>query len=181
MVIITPNADEVKISLTEYRDAAKSTAGNCNNLYLTMGMVGETGEVIDVLKKIIRDINNGKAIQDSLAERKEKLEDELGDVLWYCVVYNDENVNDNIVFAGEVDIDLGAAIRAALDLAMITAEYANLTFNHNAAPSEGAMYSILCDIHDICIATGLNIYDVMRKNIAKLSKRYADGFKLGVK
>lgn len=46
--------------------------------YLPLGLVGESGEVAEKFKKIIRD-KNGKMT----SKAKEELGKELGDVLWY--------------------------------------------------------------------------------------------------
>lgn len=52
--------------------------------YLTLGLVGEAGEVANKLKKVIRgdykDLKLGSAIPE---EVRDKIVDELGDVLWY--------------------------------------------------------------------------------------------------
>jgi NTP pyrophosphatase (non-canonical NTP hydrolase) len=45
--------------------------------YLTLGLNGEAGEVAEQLKKAIR--NDGQIT----AERRAKILDEIGDVLWY--------------------------------------------------------------------------------------------------
>lgn len=47
-------------------------------VYPALGLAGESGEVVEVLKKILRN-NNGVPT----AEFVEKLKYELGDVLWY--------------------------------------------------------------------------------------------------
>lgn len=49
-----------------------------SRMYLSMGLAGETGEVVERIKHIIRD----KAGAVS-AEKLELLKKELGDVLWY--------------------------------------------------------------------------------------------------
>ncbi len=46
--------------------------------YATLGLAGEAGEIANKVKKIIRD-NKGEISQ----EIKDRLSDELGDVLWY--------------------------------------------------------------------------------------------------
>lgn len=48
-------------------------------VYTALGLAGETGEVANVVKKIIRD-DNGLFLQ----EKHDKLVAELGDVLWYA-------------------------------------------------------------------------------------------------
>jgi NTP pyrophosphatase (non-canonical NTP hydrolase) len=50
-------------------------------VYLGLGLAGETGEVVDILKKIIR----ADEEERKKYKAKEKLHDELGDVLWYWV------------------------------------------------------------------------------------------------
>lgn len=47
-------------------------------MYLAMGLAGESGEVIEKLKKVVR--NDGGNISE---EKRSDLESELGDVLWY--------------------------------------------------------------------------------------------------
>lgn len=49
--------------------------------YLCLGLAGETGEAVDVIKKLMRDGRDGFGTQ----EEADKFIDELGDVLWYWV------------------------------------------------------------------------------------------------
>jgi NTP pyrophosphatase (non-canonical NTP hydrolase) len=53
--------------------------------YLGLGLAGEAGEVTNALKKVYRDHN--AIVDDSM---QDKLEAELGDVLWYCARLADE-------------------------------------------------------------------------------------------
>ena len=65
-----------------YQKKARLTAQypnlGSNNIYPTLGLVGEAGEVAEKVKKVIRDKNG---IFDE--ESKKGIKKELGDVLWY--------------------------------------------------------------------------------------------------
>ena len=49
--------------------------------YLGLGLAGETGEAIDVIKKIVRDGPN--VDPEVREERIRKLQAEFGDIMWY--------------------------------------------------------------------------------------------------
>jgi NTP pyrophosphatase (non-canonical NTP hydrolase) len=49
-----------------------------NFIYPTLGLAGESGEVAEKIKKVLRD--QGGVISD---EKREEIKKELGDVLWY--------------------------------------------------------------------------------------------------
>lgn len=73
------------MTLDEYQELAHSTAIlGTPQFYPILGLAGEAGEVIELLKKSIRDYD-GEIDQ-------EKLSKEVGDVLWYvaetCTRYN---------------------------------------------------------------------------------------------
>lgn len=65
-----------------YQQAARETAKypdiGRNLCYPALGLAGETGEVAERVKKLIRD--DGGVLT---SERREALKAELGDVLWY--------------------------------------------------------------------------------------------------
>ena len=63
-------------------DFALPSAQNIN--YLALGLCGETGEVAEKIKKVIRD-NNGIVTP----EKRKELSKELGDVLWYLANLSD--------------------------------------------------------------------------------------------
>lgn len=67
--------------------------------YPALGLAGEAGEVANQMKKVIRD--DGGIIT---ADRRAKLIDELGDVLWYAAA-----------LAGELKTDLGTVAAVNLD------------------------------------------------------------------
>lgn len=70
------------MTFDEYQEKSRKTAaypniGN-NFIYPVIGLAGESGEVSEKIKKIIRD--HGGVASDS---HKEEIKKELGDVLWY--------------------------------------------------------------------------------------------------
>ncbi len=72
----------MSITFEEYQKKSRETAiypdVGKNFIYPALGLAGETGEVMEKLKKVIRDKNG---LIDE--ETKNKLSKELGDVLWY--------------------------------------------------------------------------------------------------
>ncbi len=73
----------------DYQKEATTTAhypNRLNNLeYPTLGLTGEAGEVANIVKKIQRDFDG-----ELTDEIRLKLQDELGDVLWYISACADE-------------------------------------------------------------------------------------------
>lgn len=70
------------MTFNEYQQQSFETAiypnkGN-NIAYATLGLCGESGEVAEKVKKILRD-DGGKVTE----EKREQLKKELGDSLWY--------------------------------------------------------------------------------------------------
>lgn len=79
----------------EYQRASRETAiypdKDRNLVYPTLGLGGESGEIMEKVKKIIRD--KGGVVDDAA---REALVLELGDVLWYVAA-----------IASELEVDLG--------------------------------------------------------------------------
>ncbi|MBK8465158.1 MAG: nucleoside triphosphate pyrophosphohydrolase family protein [Chloracidobacterium sp.] len=77
------------MNFEEYQTEASQTAlypRRLSNLeYPTLGLAGEAGEVANIVKKIQRD--HGGVINEEI---RAKLQDELGDVLWYISACADE-------------------------------------------------------------------------------------------
>lgn len=74
------------MNMNEYQEKALITAkfppvGEVNFIYPVLGLCGESGEVAEKVKKLIRDKNCVVNDEDRMAICKE-----LGDVLWYLSV-----------------------------------------------------------------------------------------------
>lgn len=69
----------------DYQRAALRTARATDApdafMHLVLGLVGETGEVAEKVKKLVRDRNSDLAQLD-----RDEMAAELGDVLWYTAV-----------------------------------------------------------------------------------------------
>jgi NTP pyrophosphatase (non-canonical NTP hydrolase) len=74
------------MEINDYQQRAAETAtypgvGN-NFVYPTLGLAGETGEVVEKIKKLMR--NDGVvAAKDIPEEKRAEVAKEMGDVLWY--------------------------------------------------------------------------------------------------
>ena len=70
------------MNFDEYQKESKKTAlypnKGSNLVYPVLGLAGETGEVVEKVKKLIRD-KSGKPDE----KFKQEIKKELGDVLWY--------------------------------------------------------------------------------------------------
>ena len=70
------------MTFAEYQKDSRRTAiyPNLDNnfVYPTLGLAGETGEIAEKIKKIIRD--KGGIVNE---EDRQEIKKELGDVLWY--------------------------------------------------------------------------------------------------
>ena len=51
--------------------------------YHALGLAGESGEFVDLIKKVIRDHGYGLSMDNLSPELIIKMRDELGDVMWY--------------------------------------------------------------------------------------------------
>lgn len=69
------------MNIDDYQESARKTAiydKRIGLVYCALGLTGESGEVADKVKKVLRD-KEGKFTKEDLKE----IAKELGDVLWY--------------------------------------------------------------------------------------------------
>ncbi|HVV25621.1 MAG TPA: nucleoside triphosphate pyrophosphohydrolase family protein [Candidatus Saccharimonadales bacterium] len=77
------------MKLDEYQKKALTTVLSSDDefkdlLHWVLGINGESGEIAEKVKKIIRDKNGQVSAED-----KQELAKEIGDVLWYLAVFAD--------------------------------------------------------------------------------------------
>ncbi|NQV89964.1 nucleoside triphosphate pyrophosphohydrolase family protein [Candidatus Uhrbacteria bacterium] len=91
------------MEFTQYQEKAQTTAQypniGKNPYYPALGLGGETGEVLNKIKKIMRD-HDGIITDEFRADLKK----ELGDVLWYVSA-----------LASELDLDLNDIAEANIE------------------------------------------------------------------
>lgn len=90
--------------MDEYQNKALETAkfppvGEMNFIYPVLGLAGESGEVSEKIKKIIRDKQGVMTPQDVLEIGKE-----LGDVMWYVSVIA-KNIGLTLSQVAQMNID----------------------------------------------------------------------------
>ncbi len=81
------------MELNDYQKMVKETAVypnvGKNFVYPALGLAGETGEVVEKVKKLIRDQNITDAGEVS-EEKRAEIAKEMGDVLWYLAQLSTE-------------------------------------------------------------------------------------------
>lgn len=74
------------MTLNEYQQHALETAIYPTPIiYPALGLCGESGEVADKVKKVLRDNNS-----EFTDEKKAEIAKEIGDVLWYCATLSND-------------------------------------------------------------------------------------------
>ena len=90
----------------EYYKSFDATAKyNRNNavVYPALGLAGETGEVVDIIKKIVRNQDVNPELEITLGQQ-ENLMFELGDVLWYwCALVKDLGYDPSDIMQANID------------------------------------------------------------------------------
>lgn len=152
-----------------------------------LGLPGEIGEVVDLLKKFLYH-RNGKELP------VDKVKDELGDVLWYLAVLLDtvgltfEQVRANTllelrpVIASDLacsqqlelsGLKLVAAIGRVVDL-LHQFLYCACSLDINQL--KDGLADVFLYLYLLLDTLGLTLEDVMQANVTKLETRHANGF-----
>lgn len=73
------------LEMNEYQRIARQTAIYLDPVvYPALGLAGESGEVAEKIKKLIRDKGGIGRLQAMSEEDRDAVAKEIGDVLWYC-------------------------------------------------------------------------------------------------
>ena len=150
----------------EYLEFTRTTmvntlAGEDKATYMRLGLISEVGEVAGQVKRIIRD--DGGALTD---ERREKLLDELGDVLWYWAQRCEsegERMPERwfgISYAPVWDHSVAVDTASSMDASTCDLFWDEL---------------VVIDVGVIAKLLGSTLEEVAVRNVAKLSGRVAAG------
>ena len=180
------------MEIKEYQKLAMRTSTEDHDRVLNgcLGLIGETGEIVDIVKKWkFQSGNNADLPAD-------KLIDECGDVLWYCAELA-TGMHDNLAdmyclacelfdcvreMTEETDPAISAA-RMSLVAAEIFRDYDSpytedvKWLNQRVANIKSNIVGMMVMIRDFLeIHCKVTLSGAMDYNIAKLRARYPDGF-----
>lgn len=146
-----------------------------------LGLIGETGELVDILKKY--------KFQSGMDAQLPKLQiaEKLGDVLWYLAELADGMEVDLIDIAGDDFSIIERKMRrkslrkppldnAILELSDRAARIRRSVKRHNISDTHAHMRAMLKLIAHVARFTGYSITGIAEMNINKLQKRYPKGF-----
>lgn len=166
------------MKLNEYQELAMRTSPEDHDRVLNgcMGLIGESGEIMDILKKFRFQSLPGMELP------KNEIIKECGDVMWYIA---ETATGLNVKLEDIIDVELTGVYysggNAFEDETATICELACMvyTFCIRHRTAECAI-PILSDIYrhvtNICQMCGITIHEAEMRNIEKLKKRYPEGF-----
>ncbi len=159
------------MDLSTYQELAKRTATHPDpnaDMYelMALGLIGETGEVVDLIKK---------HKYHNVPIDVEKLKKEVGDCLWYLA--------NGLTLCY---VDLGMLVSYYIDtepdlihMALICGEIADSLCDKTLDQYTAFPRSYLAQLHKVSMMFGFTLGEAADCNIEKLKRRYPDGFDLG--
>lgn len=165
------------MTLNEYQRLAQRTSPDGHDRIKNgcMGLIGESGEIVDLMKKYLFQSTPGTPLPT------DKLIKEMGDVMWYIaetVTGMGRDLNSVLTDMEPVEFD---DVIATEDFSFALSVQANSVYCNIYVLSDEERAAInLRDLYDIlrglCTRIGTTIEHVQEVNIEKLRKRYPDGF-----
>jgi NTP pyrophosphatase (non-canonical NTP hydrolase) len=149
------------LNLSDYQQLAARTANTAlsdddRRLNCAMGLIGEFGELVDLLKK---QRFHGHDVRSRLI-------DECGDVCWYLAEAATIGGHDLAFAIGDV------YAYSVIEMAHEIAGYA-MAIERDGHLPPGFGVNI---VDELATRNGIDLMDVLEHNVAKLRARYPDGF-----
>lgn len=172
------------MNLNEYRVLAQRTSKHHGKDQIkngAMGLIGESGEVMDVLKKHLFQSTENAPFP------YEKLADELGDVMWYAAEFAtgyglslmDVYSVGMILYSESDSDDLIASKITAHGVFLYSDLYDNLRKFDSQIEAAHVFHNLGSIIHSVealAKRKGFRLDEILERNIQKLMKRYPNGF-----
>ncbi len=170
------------MNIDEYQTLACRTMGDASLTTLALGIAGESGEVADLVKK---------HVGHSHELDREKLKEELGDVLWYVATmaralgcelrdlfpsYSFESTTNCARKRALERAATGISASAGRVLILLNDSDGFSIGYEESQALERFLAQLVLSINDACKTIGVEIEDVAAANIDKLRRRYPDGF-----
>ena len=165
------------MNLNEYQKLAQRTSGDGHDRVKNgcMGLIGESGEIVDLLKK---HMFQSKA---DTPFPKEKIINEMGDVLWYVAetvsgmgldLRTALDSSDEYVFREPITLEECSVLLCSVATSAYVRCYVD---KHYEIAAQEICY-IYATLLEMCKKIDTTIDEVATTNIEKLKKRYPDGF-----
>lgn len=140
-----------------------------------LGLIGESGEIVDIVKKYMFQSKADTPLP------VDKLIDEMGDVLWYIAetvsgmgldLWTALKGNGELEFKGSITLEECAVLLSSV----ATSTYTRCFVEKNYEIAIYEIHYIYATLMEMCKKINTTIDEVAERNIAKLKKRYPDGF-----
>lgn len=176
------------MNLNEFQTKALRTSGEGHDRIENglMGLMGECGEIVDLLKKHIFQSSINAALPI------DKLEKEAGDVLWYCAEfatgmgmelskvarYEEENSSCMALYERFISKVHGSCLkRTAINMLSYAVEaYQHFYDRDDLYLTLWSVSRLMALLDHLCEVLSIPLEHVMEQNIQKLLERYPDGF-----
>lgn len=155
--------------MSDYAKSCQTTwklANKGGSTHLQLGIIGEFGEVCDVVKKFIR----GDFKKD---EFKSKIKKEIGDLTWYLVTYaHDEGILT-------YDFPKPKDSRILKNIMKMEELKGRLAKSNNKREKAAIVKNLIGKTTDLAWCFGFTMEDICKKNIEKTFGRAQRGVILG--
>lgn len=154
------------MTLKDYREQMWQFAiypkSGSNPLYAELGLLSEIGELAGEAKRVIRDDGG-----ELTPERREKMIDEMGDIMWYLSALSHENKSEEFLTSFEnVQNDSHENFATVNDFLICINNLPNIFYSENDDIEK--FYNRL---NSLITFLDISLEEILRRNIDKLQSR----------